>query len=170
MKLDDKGYNNLLETEGLRLNPYLDTQGIPTIAVGNTYYLDGRKVKITDPPMQKKDAIALYTHTADKFAAKVDKLIISAVNQNQFNACVHMAYNIGLGGFETSTVLKLINKNPNDPKIADAIMMWIKDRELIPRRIREMKYYFDYPNSCKEVINSLAEKNMKLYNDFINNK
>ena len=44
MKLDEKGYKALHDREGLRLKPYLDTRGVPTIAMGNTFYENGKKV------------------------------------------------------------------------------------------------------------------------------
>ena len=44
MKLNSYGYKELHQRAGLRLKPYLDTKGVPTIAMGNTYYPDGKKV------------------------------------------------------------------------------------------------------------------------------
>lgn len=142
MKLDEKGYKALHDREGLRLKPYLDTRGIPTIAMGNTYYLDGRKVTMKDKPLTLKEADELGEITADKFAKQVGALVKSNVNQNQFNALVSIAYNIGINGFKSSSFLKLVNKNPNDPKIKDAIMMWTKNPELIGRRKSEVSQYF----------------------------
>jgi GH24 family phage-related lysozyme (muramidase) len=55
---------------------------------------------------------------------------------------VSIAYNIGINGFRTSSFLKLVNKNPNDPKIKEAIMLWTKNKELIGRRKKEVELYF----------------------------
>lgn len=142
MKLDENGYKALHEREGLRLKPYLDTRGIPTIAMGNTYYMDGRKVTMQDKALTKQQAEWLSTVTANKFASEVDKLVKSKVNQNQFNALVSLAYNIGITGFKNSTVLRKVNVNPNDKSIQDAFMMWTKNTELIGRRKSEVKQYF----------------------------
>jgi lysozyme len=142
MRVNDKGLKALHLREGLRLKPYLDTKGIATIAMGNTYYLDGRSVKMSDPALSLKEANKLSLFVADDFGKYVNSKIKSIVNQDQFNALVSIAYNIGKKGFNTSTFLKLVNKNPNDPKIAAAIMMWIKDKELIGRRKSEVKQYF----------------------------
>jgi len=142
MKLDQNGLKSLHEREGLRLKPYLDTQGVPTIAMGNTYYLDGRKVTMQDKPLTLKEAVDLSTIVANDFASKVDSLVKSNVNQNQFNALVSLAYNIGINGFKNSTVLRKVNINPNDPKIQDAFMMWTKNKELIGRRKSEVTQYF----------------------------
>ena len=142
MKLDKKGYKALHDREGLRLRPYLDTQGVPTIAMGNTFYLDGRKVTMLDKPLTLNEAKTLARSVADIFANKVDYLVTSNINQNQFNALVSLAYNIGIHGFIKSTVLKLVNKNPNDPMIRQAFMLWTKNKELIGRRKSEVNQYF----------------------------
>jgi GH24 family phage-related lysozyme (muramidase) len=44
-------------------------------------------------------------------------------NSNQFSACVSLAYNIGLGKFATSTVLKK-HKLGNYQGAADAFLLW----------------------------------------------
>jgi len=142
MKLNENGYKSLHLREGLRLKPYLDTKGIPTIAMGNTFYLDGKKVTMNDRKLTLSEASELGKITAYNFAKVVDKLVTSEVNQNQFNALVSLAYNIGLNGFKNSTVLRKVNVNPNDETIGKAFMMWTKDKELIGRRESEVKQYY----------------------------
>lgn len=142
MKLNTNGYKSLHQREGLKLKPYLDTKGVPTIAMGNTYYLDGRRVTMKDRPLTLAEAEQLGKVTADNFAKKVDALVTAKVNQNQFNALVSIAYNIGISGFANSTFLARVNRDPNDHNIASAIMMWVKDKELIGRRCSEVIQYF----------------------------
>lgn len=142
MKLDKEGHEALHEREGLRLKPYLDTQGVPTIAMGNTYYLNGDRVTMRDKPLTEEQAEILGTLTANKFAVAVDKLITSEVNQNQFNSLVSLAYNIGINGFKNSTVLRKVNIDPKDRTIKNAFMMWTKNPELIGRRKSEVNQYF----------------------------
>ena len=142
MRLNDNGYNELHAREGIRLKPYLDTQGVPTIAMGNTFYLDGRKVTMNDKPLITKEAFKLGRIVSDNFAKQVFALLKKEVNQNQFNALVSLAYNIGINGFAKSTVLRRVNVNPNDPTIKSAFMMWTKNKELIGRRKSEVEQYF----------------------------
>ncbi len=142
MKLNETGHRALELREGLRLKPYLDTQGVPTIAMGNTFYLNGKKVTMLDKPLTLNEAKTLARSVADIFANKVDYLVTSNINQNQFNALVSLAYNIGEAGFRKSTVLKLVNKNPNDPMISQAFMLWTKNKELTGRRKSEVNQYF----------------------------
>jgi lysozyme len=142
MKLDAIGLKELHTREGLRLKPYLDTKGIPTIAMGNTFYLDGRKVTMKDKPLTLKEALELSKKVVERFEKAVNSAVKVTVNQNQYNSLVSIIYNIGVTGFKNSTFLRLLNKDPNDPKIYDAIMMWTKDKELIGRRTQEAKQYF----------------------------
>lgn len=151
MRLDEKGHTALHEREGLRLKPYLDTRGVPTIAMGNTYYLDGRKVTMKDKPLTIQQATELGKLTADDFAKFVKSKLKREINQNKFNSIVSIAYNIGKTGFANSTFLRLINENPNDIKIADAIAMWRKNEEIRGRRASELKQYFDYQNASVDV-------------------
>jgi lysozyme len=142
MRLDDNGYDELHKREGLKLKPYLDTQGVPTIAMGNTYYLDGKKVTMQDKSITIREAYKLGRVTSDNFAKQVNSLLVKEVTQSQFNALVSLAYNVGINGFKTSTVLKRVNANPNDPTIKNAFMMWTKNKELIGRRKSEVEQYF----------------------------
>ena len=47
------------------------------------------------------------------------------VNQVQYEACVSFTYNVGTNAFHTSTLLKKIQANPNDPTIRDEFMRWV---------------------------------------------
>ena len=152
MKLDRNGIELIASFEGLRLSPYYATElekqkGIVTIGFGSTFYEDGIKVQITDEAITKERALDLLTIVADKFALNVAKLIIKEVNQNQFNALVSLAYNIGINAFKVSTVLRLVNNNPNDANISKAFLMWNKQggkelNGLTKRRMKESALYF----------------------------
>lgn len=122
--LDDKGMEFLMKEEGLKLKPYLDSKGIPTISIGCTYYENGTPVKMSDPIITKERAIQLFKNVVKGFEKAVFSSVISQINQNQFNALVSICYNIGIGGFKSSTLLKRVNANPQDPLIIDAFRMW----------------------------------------------
>jgi hypothetical protein len=47
------------------------------------------------------------------------------VNQVQFEALVSFTYNVGTSAFHTSTLLKKVKANPNDPTIRDEFMKWV---------------------------------------------
>ena len=143
MTIDEKGLAKLHEREGLRLKPYLDTQGVPTIAMGNTFYENGKKVTMQDKPLSLARAKKLGSAVAMAFSKYVDSVVLSEVNQNQHNALTSLCYNIGQHAFNKSTVLRLVNMNPIGPNITKAFMMWTKNKELIGRRKSEVAQYFE---------------------------
>lgn len=147
MKLNQTGYDLIKTFEGLSLKPYKCSANVPTIGYGNTYYENGVKVNMTDAPITKQRADELLKHSADRFASKVANLIKKPITQNQFNALVSFAYNVGSGALASSTLLKLVNVNPNDAMIAKEFLKWnkaggIKNQGLVNRRIKESALYF----------------------------
>ena len=102
---------------------------------------------MSDAPITKQRAEQLLQHTADRFASKVANLIKKPVTQNQFNALVSFAFNVGSGALASSTLLKLVNINPNDAMIAKEFLRWNKVNKvpvqgLTNRRIKESALYF----------------------------
>ena len=147
MKIDKKGLSLIAEFEGLSLKPYKCSAGISTIGFGSTYYENGTRVQMSDAPITKQRAEQLLQHTADRFASKVFNLLKKPVTQNQFNALVSFAFNCGSGALASSTLLKLVNVNPNDAMIAKEFLRWNKAggkpvQGLTNRRIKESALYF----------------------------
>lgn len=144
--LDQVGRNFLAKEEGIKLKPYLDSVGIPTIGIGCTYYPGGRKVTMKDPALPNVQAAwDLFDAVNEHYMLTVYSTTRDDITQNQFNALVSLCYNIGTGAFKGSTVLKLVNKNPNDTKISAAFEMWKNAGGkpiLLGRRKREAKMYF----------------------------
>jgi lysozyme len=147
MILNNKGYLFITKHEGLKLKPYLCPAKIPTIGYGNTYYADGKRVTLLDKQITKQEALEMFKEIANKFAKRVDTLVTSNITQNQFNALVSFAYNVGTGNFASSTLLKKVNKNPNDLTIKAEFLKWNKAggkviNGLTNRRIDEADLYF----------------------------
>ncbi len=147
MKLSDKGYELIKRFEGYSDRPYKCPAGISTIGYGNTYYPNGTKVKITDKQITREYANEILAHTADEFAEDVLKLVKSKINVNQLNALTSFAYNVGVANLQKSTLLKLVNINPNDGNIAKEFLKWNKAagkvlNGLTNRRIAESALYF----------------------------
>jgi lysozyme len=147
MKLDKKGYDLIKEFEGLKLKPYLCSAQVPTIGYGSTYYENGKKVKLTDAPITKERADELFQIVADDFAKRVLPLVKKPLTQNQFNSIVSFAFNLGVRALQNSTLLRLVNINPNDAMIAKEFLKWNKAggvvvKGLTNRRIKESALYF----------------------------
>lgn len=144
MKIDTNGIELLAELEGLRLKPYLCAAGIPTIGLGSTYYADGKKVTLKDKPITKEQAYSLFAEIAPEYEKAVNDLVKSEINQHQFNALFCFVYNVGRSGFATSTLLRVVNRTPNNKElIIKAFLMWKgKNNRLLSRQQKQIKHYF----------------------------
>lgn len=154
MKPSQTAIDFIKKEEGLVLHPYLDKAGVPTIGYGSTMYPNGKRVTMKDKPITPQYAEEILHWEVDNksiaIAAAIGKTIL---RQNQFDALVSLAYNIGIGGFAKSTVLKRVKANPQDLSIRDGFMMWDKItnpktgkhevcEDLVERRKREANLYF----------------------------
>jgi lysozyme len=146
MKVNADGYALLKKFEGCVLKAYKCPAGVWTIGFGNTFYEDGTKVKEGDViTQQRADELAKFI--VEQFANSIRPMIQKTLTENQFSACVSLAYNIGTGGFNKSSVLRKVNANPQDPTIADSFRLWNKGggvvlKGLVRRRESEIELYF----------------------------
>lgn len=144
-KVSENGIRFITQEEGIILHPYLDSVKIPTIGVGNTYYEDGTKVTMSDPPITMERAMNLFKIILSDYEIVVSGLDRDDLTQNQFDSLVSICYNIGIKAFKNSTLLKLVNENPNNPDIRKAFLMWKNaggEPILLGRRKREANLYF----------------------------
>ena len=109
MKISNKGLELIKEFEGFSSTAYLCSAKKATIGYGNTFWEDGTPVKIGDQ-ISKERAETLLKHVVDNFSVAVEVDIKIEVTQNQFDALVSLAYNIGLGAFKNSTLLRQLNR------------------------------------------------------------
>ena len=146
-KISKSGIDLIKGFEGLSLKPYLCSAGICTIGFGTTIYPNGVKVTLKDLPITEQIAETYLAHDLIYFEKNVDAYTTDVVNQNQFNALVSFAYNCGVGNLKSSTLLKKVNVNPNDPTISNEFLRWNKAagkplKGLTNRRIAEATLYF----------------------------
>jgi lysozyme len=146
MKVNAEGYALIKKFEGCHLKAYRCPSNVATIGYGNTFYEDGTKVKDGDVITQAR-AEELAKFIIDQFAVTIAPFILQPLNDNQFSACVSLAYNIGTAGFKRSSVFKKLNVNPLDATIADSFRLWNKGggkvlKGLVRRREAEIQLYF----------------------------
>lgn len=146
-KTGKAGVELIKKFEGFRGKPYKCPAGIPTIGYGATFYSNGKKVSMADPEISEPAAEALLKEMLSKFEQYVDSYCIDSVTQNQFDALVSFCYNCGAANLKSSTLLKKVNKDPNDPSIKDEFMKWTKGGGrklvgLVRRREAESDLYF----------------------------
>ena len=107
MKISDAGIALIKSVEGLRLEAYPDpaTGGDPwTVGYGHT----GPEVK-PGLVISEAEAEALLRADCTWFEECVDAYVIVDLEQNQFDALVSFAFNVGCRALESSTLLKLVN-------------------------------------------------------------
>lgn len=130
--------------EGCRLEAYKCSAGIWTIGYGNTFHADGRPVKQRDKITQD-EAEQLLPIILKKFAQAVFKRT-ARMEQHEFDALVCFTYNVGIGAFEGSTMLKKIRKDLPAAEIAAEFQKWNKAKGkvlngLVKRRAAEAWLY-----------------------------
>ena len=136
MHVSDEGRAKLIAREGVRLHPYCDSAGVPTIGIGCTFYPDGRRVTLDDQPITRAQADQMFAVLLVRFASGVESALTRQPTQEQFDAMVSLAFNIGIGGFKGSTVVKKFNAG-DIQGAADAFLMWNRPPEIIGRRTGE---------------------------------
>ncbi len=144
-------YDMIKKYEGYESKAYQDAKGVWTIGYGNTYYEDGTPVRQGDIITRSRAEI-LFKTVVDEFAQEVNDAVRTTINDCQFSALISFTYNVGTKQFKSSTLLKKVNRNPNDPAITTEFNKWIKSggktiKGLIIRRKLEAEYYFTNP--CK---------------------
>ena len=135
--------------EGFRGTAYKCQAGVPTIGYGTTRYPNGNKVQMTDTT-DLGNAELYLLNDVKQFELAVDAYCTDALNQNQFDALVSFCYNLGAKNLKDSTLLKLVNQNPNDPAIKKEFLRWNKAAGkvidgLTRRRTDEATLYFKKP-------------------------
>ncbi len=142
MKISDEGLRLIKNFEGYHTRlkdgscaAYLCPAGVATIGFGCT---EGVKLGMVWSAEQAEEALR---REIAKFEDAVTRSVTVEVNQNQFDACVSLAYNIGVAGFQRSSILRRLNKGDRKGA-AQAFHMWNQGGGrvlpgLVSRRARE---------------------------------
>lgn len=144
MSASDKCVDLICEFEGKRLAAYDDGVGVWTIGFGTTVYPDGIQVKNGDACTEAQ-AKAYMAHDLKKFEQAVNSSVTIPLNQNQFDALVSLAYNIGTGAFNKSTLVKKLNAG-DIRGAADQFDVWVnaggkRMQGLVNRRAKEKEVF-----------------------------
>ena len=142
-----KALNFIKKAEGgLYLESYLDSGNVPTIGYGSTYDFDKqRKVQMGDI-ITKEQAERWLEITTSKDAAEIKNLVKVPLNNNELNSLISFTYNVGLGAFKASNLLRLLNSGADKKIVADQFDRWVYDngvkvKGLINRRNAEKKLF-----------------------------
>lgn len=100
MKTSSHGLSLIKQFEGFRSQAYICPAGVLTIGYGST----GAHVK-RGQVITEAEATSLLIKDAARFERAVNALGLK-LTQNQFDALVSLAFNIGTGNFNKSTLVK----------------------------------------------------------------
>lgn len=165
IKVIDKGLNLIKSFEGIvdgnpktvSLDPYICPAGYWTIGWGHVVTFNGKMLRGAE---NKSVAYAQYPNgitraqaeellkvDLTKFINQIINLIKVELNDNQDNALLSFAFNLGPGNLAKSTLLKKVNANPSDPSIRTEFMKWVNkgtsfEKGLTRRRAAEADLYF----------------------------
>lgn len=135
-----------LGPDGL-IYPYICPAGVPTIGYGNTFYEDGRRVSMNDPPitLERAEQLLLWEltkHSAAAVARQCPELLADAVTTgrwDRFNAIVDFTFNLGSGRLQTSTLRRKLRER-DWPGAREQLMLWVRGGgKVLPGLVRRRK-------------------------------
>ena len=107
-RINQTGIDAIKRFEGLRLNAYLDSVGVPTIGYGHT-----KTARMGQAITAERAEELLRLDLADAERA-VEKYVKVPLNENQFAALVSFVFNLGSGTLQKSTLLRKLNAGDYD--------------------------------------------------------
>jgi lysozyme len=141
MRSSPRGIKLLHDREGCVLTAYKDTVGVWTIGYGMTFFPNGAKVKQGDKITQKQADDMFATVLENDFEKPLEKLLVGiSLNQDQYDALVSFAYNLGVSALSTSTLLRHLKAG----KFRDAnkqFARWVFPVEITSRRKAESRQF-----------------------------
>ena len=162
MKISEKGLSMIERFEGCLLKASNKLDGVWTIGYGQTGSYYGKRVR---RGMTTTKALAhawLRDHSIKTFEDAVTQAVKVPLNQNQFDALVSFAYNVGVGALKQSTTLRKLNAG-DYASAADALTMWTKCKGkvlagLVRRRKEERALFLTPVTQVKNAEDGLLRK------------
>lgn len=169
-QMTEAGRAFIEKEEGLRLEAYDDAtgrpvpvnghvQGVLTIGIGHTGPDVVKGMRIT-----REQAYRLFDHDNDWAERAVEENMVGPngerPNNNQFDACCSLTFNIGAAGFAGSSVVRNWKKGLWK-QAGDAFALWNRDKfgvndVLVGRRARETALFFTPVTPTLDVAMRLA--------------
>lgn len=139
MQTSNNGINLIKRFEGLRLEAYRDSVGIPTIGYGHTH-----GVKMGDV-ITGAQADAFLREDLRVAELTINTNVKVKLTQGQFDALASFVFNLGSGNFVKSTLLKKLNTG-DFSGAADEFGKWVnaggkKIPGLVKRRAAEREVF-----------------------------
>lgn len=107
MKTSQKGIELIKSFESCRLDSYKAVSTEKYYTIGYGHYSPSVKENQTITKIQAEE---LLKHDLERFETAINNFVRVSLNQNQFDALISFAFNVGVNAFKNSTLLELINK------------------------------------------------------------
>ncbi len=138
MKMSTRGKIELACHEGLSTQIYFDSVGVRTIGIGATVTeIPGiAEWPLTDS-LSIPDVFDLFDKSLVRYETTINNCVKAELTQQEYDSLVSLAYNIGCGGIQKSSLVKYINSGFDMATIRMGFLMWNKPKEIIKRRQQE---------------------------------
>ncbi len=133
MKISEQGKQLLADWEGFKTQVYQDAADLPTIGVGHLLtkqeltteklLIEGQAIDYRNG-LSKAQVIDLLAQDLERFEKAVTDKVTVELNQHQFDAMVAFCFNVGIGAFQSSTLLKELNQGNYDA-IPSQLKRWV---------------------------------------------
>jgi lysozyme len=147
LSISDDGLENIKEDEGFRANAYRDPgSGDQPITIGyGTTRINGKAVQLGDTITEPKATSLIRRQVQNIYGAAVKRKVKVDLTQNEYDALVSFTYNVGVGNFGASTLLRKLNEK-DYLEAADQFLRWNKAagqvmRGLTKRRKKERELF-----------------------------
>lgn len=124
MKTSEAGVDLIKQFEGCKLTAYKCPAGVWTIGYGHTTAA-GEPTVVEGMKITAVEATNILKRDLKTFEAGVDAAVKVELVQNEFDALVSFAFNVGLGAFQKSTLLRKLNAG-DYAAVPGELMKWTK--------------------------------------------
>lgn len=143
MVTSESGIRMIKSFEGLRMEAYRCPAGILTIGYGHT-----GNVREGQVCTEKEAEMWLIEDIREAEKAVSNIKASRLLRQNEFDALVSFAFNVGIKAFKGSTLYRKVLANPDNPTIRDEFERWTYAKGkllpgLVSRRNIEADMYFN---------------------------
>lgn len=123
MKTSKEGVELIKKFEGSRRTMYKDVVGLPTIGVG--HLITEKDKHLLTQMLSEEEIDDLLRKDLERFEYAVNSISIK-LKQNEFDALVSLAFNIGTSAFVSSTLAKKLRTKHLREEVAAEFLCWNK--------------------------------------------
>lgn len=152
MKISDAGIALIKRWEGERLTAYQCSAKVWTIGVGHTAAMGDPK-PVAGMKITQDESTAILRRDLSRVEKDVEQAVKVPLNQRQFDTLVSFVFNVGIGAFSKSTLLKRLNAS-DYASVPSELMKWTRvggqvNQGLVNRRKAEADFWRGAPTDQK---------------------